>query len=164
MTLRKCSTISVVGAVILIAIPVIAPLYVRGQARDSRKQLVKPAMAQSREVTLHGTVVCIHTYVTGEAVTPEKMKAIGDAIRNGAPAALETKTGLVVLGQGTTNPGRLLFPYAMRSVKIKGRVYDKGGFKYLDFAEVKQAKEPTGDDENAGDEEDDGDDDDSGDQ
>ncbi|MBI1824939.1 MAG: hypothetical protein HY287_14500 [Planctomycetes bacterium] len=159
MTLRKRSTIGVVGAVILIAIPTIAPLYVRGQGKDSKKQLVKPTMAQSREVTVRGTVVCIHTYITGEAVTPEKMKAIGDAIRNGAPAGLETKTGLVVLGQGTTNPGRLLFPHAMRSVKIKGRMYDKAGFKYLDFTEVKQAKEPTGgDDDNAADDDDDDDD------
>lgn len=152
MNARKAALAGVLFGVVAAALLVMAPLDVLAQAKGGKKS-GKPGESVGRQVTMKGRVVCLHTFMVGEEVTPEKVKAIADAIRNGAPAALETSTGLIVLGQGTTNPGRFIFPHALRNVEVKGRVHDKGGLKYLDFVEVKQVQQDQNEEEEAGDEE-----------
>jgi len=89
-----------------------------------------------REVTMTGRVVSVHAFMTGQAASPDQAKSTADNIRAGVPAALDTPTGLILLGQGTTGVGRTLIPLAFQEVEVHGKLYEKGGLKYIDIASV----------------------------
>jgi len=88
-----------------------------------------------REVTMTGRVVSVHAFMTGQA-PPDEIKGTAESIRAGVPAALDTPTGLIILGQGTTGVGRTLIPLAFQEVEVHGKLYEKGGLKYIDIASV----------------------------
>ena len=96
-----------------------------------------------------GRVVSVHAYMTGQFASPDQAKSTADNIRAGVPAALETPTGLILLGQGTTGVGRTLIPLAFQEVEVRGKLYEKGGLKYIDIAsaEAVDAEEDEEDDE-----------------
>ena len=89
-----------------------------------------------REVTMTGRVVSVHSSMTGQFASPDQTKSTADNIRAGVPAALDTPTGLILLGQGTTGVGRTLIPLAFQEVEVKGKLYEKGGLKYIDIVSV----------------------------
>ena len=89
-----------------------------------------------REVTMTGRVVSVHSFMTGQSASPDQTKSTADNIRAGVPAALDTPTGLILLGQGTTGVGRTLTPLAFQEVEVHGKLYEKGGLKYIDIASV----------------------------
>lgn len=89
-----------------------------------------------REVTMTGRVVSVHAFMTGQSASPDQAKIAADNIRAGVPAALDTPTGLVLLGQGTTGVGRTLIPLAFQDVEVHGKLYEKGGVRYIDIASV----------------------------
>ena len=112
----------------------------------------RPPMGGERpplEVTMTGRVVSVHAYMTGQFASPDQAKSTADNIRAGVPAALETPTGLILLGQGTTGVGRTLIPLAFQEVEVRGKLYEKGGLKYIDIAsaEAVDAEEDEEDDE-----------------
>jgi hypothetical protein len=117
---------------------VLAPLSVRAQAGTPGR--AKPGQPRNqtttsrapREVTLTGRVVSVHAYMTGQ-IDEESAKATTDSLRAGGAAALETPQGLILLGQGNTGGMRLLLPLAHQQVEAHGRIYDKGGLKFMDF-------------------------------
>lgn len=99
----------------------------------------RPAMGGDRpprEVTMTGRVVSVHAFMTGQAASPDQAKSTADNIRAGVPAALDTPTGLILLGQGATGVGRTLIPLAFQEVEVHGKLYEKGGLKYIDIASV----------------------------
>lgn len=83
-----------------------------------------------------GRVVSVHAFMTGQSVSPDQARSTADNIRAGVPAALDTPTGLILLGQGTTGVGRTLIPLAFQEVVVHGKLYEKGGLKYIDIASV----------------------------
>ena len=89
-----------------------------------------------REVTMTGRVVSVHSFMTGQSASPDQTKGTADNLRAGVPAALDTPTGLILLGQGTTGVARTLIPYAFQEVEVHGKLYEKGGLKYIDIASV----------------------------
>ena len=103
-----------------------------------------------REVTMTGRVVSVHAYMAGQFASPDQAKSTADNIRAGVPAALDTPTGLILLGQGTTGVGRTLIPLAFQEVEVRGKLYEKGGVKYIDIASVEAV---AADDEDEADEE-----------
>ena len=58
-----------------------------------------------------------------------------------------TPTGLVVLGQGTAGAGKTLIPLAFQDVEVQGKLYEKGGVKYLDITSAEAVEKDDGDDD-----------------
>lgn len=83
-----------------------------------------------------GRVVSVHAFMTGQPASPDQAKSTADNLRSGVPAALDTPTGLILLGQGATGVGRTLIPLAFQEVEVHGKLYEKGGLKYIDIASV----------------------------
>jgi len=94
-----------------------------------------------REVTLMGTVVDLHSFMTGKFESSDKAKCIRDGIRAGVPAALETEDGLVLIGEGRKGVARTITPLAFQTAELKGRLYEKRGVRYIDITSAK-AVEP----------------------
>ncbi len=90
----------------------------------------------AREVTLTGRIVDLHGFVTGEYRTANRAECTAACIRDGVPAGLETRNGVVVLGQGMTGPTKTLLPHAYQEVDVTGKLYRKGGLRYLDITSV----------------------------
>jgi len=105
-----------------------------------------------RDIDLDGRVVSVQTYMLGTGKT-DATKATADALRAGAAAALDSPMGLVILGQGNAGGMRVLLPLANREVQVHGKLYEKGGAKYLDIGTINAAGKGQDDD----DEEDDND-------
>ena len=108
-----------------------------------------PSVAERppREVTMTGRVVSLHAAMTGQFASRDQAKSTADNIRAGVPAALETPTGLVVLGQGTAGAGKTLIPLAFQDVEVQGKLYEKGGVRYLDITSAKAVEKDDGDDD-----------------
>ena len=104
---------------------------------------VVPAIA-----TLTGKIVDLQCYMTGKHEGDDPVKCAAACIRNGVPVGLETKDGLVILGHGMTGAAKMLEPLAMQEVEVKGKLYEKGGVKYVDVLTVaKKAKPPAPEEE-----------------
>lgn len=98
------------------------------------------APARAKEVTLTGRVVDLQCAMTGEYPSADHAKCTADCIRSGVPAGLETSDGIIILGQGRNGPGKTLVPLAFEQVQAKGKLYEKGGVRYLDVASVEKSK------------------------
>jgi len=109
---------------------VLAAMVMAQTAREERS-------APPREVVVAGRVVDFHTLMTGKARTDDEEKSVREAIQAGVPAALETKDGILVLGQGWKGPRLSLVRFAFQEVQIKGHLYEKGNLHYLDIEEIK---------------------------
>lgn len=146
MRIRLTSVILSVGFLAAVSAWCAYPSRVDAQAKPAAqtKPATKavpsrvPASADRppREVTMTGHVVSVHAFMTGQYASPDQAKSTADNIRAGVPAALETPTGLILLGQGTTGVGRTLIPLAFQEVEVHGKLYEKGGLKYIDIASV----------------------------
>jgi hypothetical protein len=101
---------------------------------QERTPAAKPA---AKEVTLTGTIVDLHCYMTDD-YSGDKAKCAADCIKAGVPAALATADGLVLLGQGYAGAAKVCAPLAMQAVEVHGRLIEKNGVKYLDVISVKR--------------------------
>ena len=141
MTSRK------IGAVVLFAVAVttlvlaLNVLDVNAQTGGTtpRPAATPTTQAAPREVTITGKVVDLQGFMTGQFPSADHAKCTADCIKNGVPAGLETSGGLIVLGQGANGPSKALLPLAFQQVEVKGKLYEKGGTKYLDIASVRKA-------------------------
>jgi len=146
MRTKITSVILSVGFLAAITAWCVVPSRVDAQAKPAAqtKPAPKPAPARSpavaerppREVTMTGRVVSVHAFMTGQPASPDQAKSTADNLRSGVPAALDTPTGLILLGQGATGVGRTLIPLAFQEVEVHGKLYEKGGLKYIDIASV----------------------------
>jgi hypothetical protein len=93
-----------------------------------------------RDVTLTGKIVDLQSFMTGKFASSDKAKCTRDSIRGGVPAALETKDGLVVIGEGTKGAARTIAPLAFQDAELKGKLYEKHGVRYIDITSAKAAK------------------------
>lgn len=98
---------------------------------------------KGKEVVLVGTIVDLQCYMTGQPQGKDPAGCARDCIRAGVPAALETKDGLVVIGMGTAGPAKKIVEHALAVVEIKGKLYEKGGLRYIDLRSVEPAEPPT---------------------
>ena len=108
----------------------------RSTSKNVPAKLPVVAERPPREVTMAGRVVSVHSFMTGQFASPDQTKSTADNIRAGVPAALETPMGLILLGQGASGVGRTLIPLAYQEVEVHGKLYEKGGLKYIDIASV----------------------------
>ncbi len=146
MRTRITSVILTVGFLAAVSAWCVSPSRVVAQAKPTAqtKPAAKPLPGRPpvggerppREVTMTGRVVSVHAFMTGQSASPDQAKITADNIRAGVPAALDTPTGLILMGQGTTGVGRTLIPLAFQEVEVHGKLYEKGGVKYIDIASV----------------------------
>ena len=132
--------LGVVGASTAAAVSWLAVSAIQGglfsRLANAQDRPAAASLGEAREVKLSGRVVDLHTFMTGRAAGPDAARLTADRIRNGVAVALETKSGLIVLGQGSKNPARALLPLAYREVALSGKLYEKAGVKYLDVTNV----------------------------
>ena len=146
MRMKITSVILSVSFLAAVAAWCVSPSRVDAQAKPTaqKQPASKPVPGRPpmggerppREVTMTGRVVSVHAFMTGQFASPDQAKSTADNIRAGVPAALDTPTGLILLGQGTTGVGRTLIPLAFQEVEVHGKLYEKGGLKYIDIASV----------------------------
>lgn len=103
-------------------------------ASAAQQETEKPQ--PGKEVTLAGRIVDMNCYMTGSMPSSDPVKCTRDCIEAGVPAALETRDGLIVLGEGTRSAAKTLAPLAHKEVQVKGRLFEKAGARYLDIVKV----------------------------
>lgn len=101
----------------------------------------------AREITLTGKVVTVQTYMMPGPGTVDATRAVADSLRASGAAALESPMGLVILGQGNTGASRLLMAHAYQQVEVHGKLFEKGGVKYLDIDTIAAVEEEEGEPE-----------------
>jgi hypothetical protein len=101
----------------------------------------EPKADAGKEVTLTGKLTDLHCFAMGIKEEPAKT---GECLKAGAPAVLETATGVVLLSKGPK--GTDLAAMAGQEVEIKGKLFEKAGLKYVDFTAIAkkggEAKKP----------------------
>ena len=93
-----------------------------------------------RDVTVTGKVVDLHSYMTGKFASDDPARSTRACIQAGVATAVETADGLIIVGQGLKGPRKTLARLAYQSVELKGRLYERGGLRYIDMSDAKLAK------------------------
>ena len=137
-----------VVTVVLLLCPALLGWYASADEPTGQAQPppAKPIMKETaaKEATLTGRIVDLHCYMTGDYATADHAKCTAECIKKGVSAALETATGLVLLGNGMEGTARKVELFALQNVQVRGKIYEKHGLKYLDITEIKKADvEPT---------------------
>ena len=99
--------------------------------------------SRGRNITRKGSIVDLHTYMTGGEDLSEATKTSRKRIRGGVPVVLVTREGPVLLSQGQRSPARLVETFALQPVWAKGKYYEKDGLQYLDLRKVIPARRGT---------------------
>ncbi|MBX3393852.1 MAG: hypothetical protein KF841_00650 [Phycisphaerae bacterium] len=99
-------------------------------------------VVQGKEVTLEGRVVDLQCFMSEKFANSDHAKCTADCIKAGVPAAIETKSGLVLIGMGTKSPSAQLFPFALENAKITGKLYDRAGVRYIDMERIEKVTPP----------------------
>ncbi|HNQ21559.1 MAG TPA: hypothetical protein PKK06_00530 [Phycisphaerae bacterium] len=120
----------------LVAVAALAFVLSGAYAQDKPGTMAPPG---AKEVTLNGKIVDLQCYMTGHFASEDHAKCTADCIRGGVPAGLETKDGLIVLGQGMKGAAGAVLAHAFNNVKVTGKLYEKGGVRYLDITAVEAA-------------------------
>lgn len=137
MTSKKFGLMTVSVLAVALAAYVVRVNAQQPAAKPQAQPTTQPAV---QEVTLKGRVVDLHGFMTGQFASADHVKCTADCIRQGVPAGLETAQGLVVLGQGANGPGRTLIPLAFQNAEVTGKLYTKGGVRYIDITSAKIAE------------------------
>jgi len=131
MTAKKTALATVCVSVLAMAMYVV-------RAQDTAPEAA--SQTEPQVVTLTGQVVDLHTFMTGNSEpSKENVKKSAACIREGVPAALKTKDGLVILGKGTKSPAPDIRALALSEAEVTGTIFSKDGIEYLDMREVKAA-------------------------
>ncbi|MBN1510526.1 MAG: hypothetical protein JXB13_00790 [Phycisphaerae bacterium] len=134
------------GFLVCLLAVVAVGLFLQAASTDSalaQEGKVPGAADMPAIATLTGKIVDLQCYMTGKHEGDDPAKCAAACIKSGVPVALETKDGLVILGHGMTGAAKMLEPLAMQEVEVKGKLYEKGGVKYVDvLAVVKKAEPP----------------------
>lgn len=119
-------------------------------AMDNPPGAQKPAnntppvpVVQGKEVTLEGRIVDLQCFMSEKFASSDHAKCTADCIRAGVPAAIETNSGLVMIGMGTKSPSAQLVPFALEKAKITGKLYDRDGVRYVDMAKIEKVTPAT---------------------
>lgn len=134
---------SVLVAVLAIAWNPIAVSASANRAQEPTKPTAPPRPergkkdAQGKEMTFVGKLVDLQSHMTGQPSSGDAAKTVGDAIRAGVPAAIDTPAGLIVIGQGTSGPSKTLLPLVGTRIQVTGKLYEKGGLKYIDISSAR---------------------------
>ena len=128
----KCR-VTVVSALMAALAVEKAPAKTEAKTHTAAKHETKK-VEEGKEVTMTGKVVDLANYTTGTSCSDHAKCA--ECIKSGVPCALETSKGIILLGKGHKGCGEILAEHASMEVREKGKLYEKGGIKYLDIESV----------------------------
>lgn len=133
------------GAMVCLAAIGLVPLLMSpaNAIAQETNALNKQDQTAPRDVTLTGRIVDMHCCMTGEYPTKDYVKCTAQCIKRGVPSALETDSGLVILGHGLDGPARMVAPMAYEQVEVTGKLHEKHGIKYLDMVSIRKAGKTT---------------------
>jgi hypothetical protein len=138
MDMKERKWVAVAFTVVLAASIGISSLFAQERSR-SKSRATAAHSTQPQEVTLSGTVVDLQCYMTGRPVGKNPQAFSRNCIRRGVPAALETESGLIILGLAKGNASKLA-QHAMRPAEVRGMLYAKHGVEYLEVASIKELR------------------------
>jgi hypothetical protein len=121
------------ASLLVVALTLVAVTTFVAVAQD--KPADKPVTAQpapapaGKDVTMVGKLIDLPCFMMG-AGKPDAAKC-GDAMKAGVPVALETPTGVILLGKGAKGMAEFV-AMAHEEVEVKGKLFEKGGVKYID--------------------------------
>ena len=140
MTRNRIALSTVCLSVLAMTIYVV---QVRAMApKPNEESQSKESQSQDREVTLVGQVVDLHTFMIQKTASAEEtVKMSTECIKDGVPTALRTEDGLVILGQGSKSPAKVVLPLAFKNAEVTGNLFTRDGIKYLDITGAKPATE-----------------------
>jgi hypothetical protein len=95
----------------------------------------KEKTCDGKEVTLTGRVVDLACYMGG-MTSKDHCKCTAECLKSGVPAALVTPKGMVMLGKGHKGAGEMLAAHAYREVRVRGKMYEKNGMKYMSIESI----------------------------
>lgn len=93
---------------------------------------------EGKEATLEGRIVDLHCFMTQKYSSADHAKCTAECIRAGVPSALETSSGLVIIGEGAKSPSAQLAPLALENARITGKLYERDGVRYIDLTKVEK--------------------------
>lgn len=131
---RKAGLFVAVVSAVTVAVVFLNPLMAEPQAAKREKKV-----EQGREMTFVGKIVDLQNFMNGKYPSDDKAKCTADALKAGVPAAIDTPSGLVVIGQAGNSPSKTLIPLAFTRAKVSGKYYEKNGLKYIDIASASSA-------------------------
>ncbi len=121
-----------------VALAAVAIAYFGAYQADAQNAPAVAREVPAKVVTLTGRVVDLHCAMTGKSKGADLAKCARECLAAGVPAALESQSGLIVLGHGDKGPNKLVQEFAHERVTVTGTLYDKGGIKYLDIETIRQ--------------------------
>ena len=135
MISRKYGVWAISAAVLALGVYVMAT--VAQQTGNNPRTPAASGPISGQQTTLTGRIVDLHCYMTGQFPSADRAKCTADCITRGVPAALESDTGLVLLGQGMNSPSKTILPFAYQQVEATGKMFTRGNVKYLDITSVR---------------------------
>lgn len=126
------------AAVLLLTSISIGSLFAQERLRKTRADQTRTPV-QAKDLAIVGKVVDLQSYMTGKIMGKDPIKWSRECVRRGIPAALETDGGLIILGVATGRPTKIA-EHVMKTVHVQGKLYEKGGMKYLEVTDMKPAK------------------------
>jgi hypothetical protein len=128
----------VMAAVLPLTLIGIGSLVAQERLREPKPDQTETDV-QAKDLAIVGKIVDLQSYMTGKVVGKDPMKWSRECIRRGVPAALETETGLIILGVATGRPTKIA-EHVTKTVHVEGKLHEKGGIKYLEVTNMKPAK------------------------
>ncbi len=89
-----------------------------------------------------GTIVDLHSYMTNLKQTADFNRTVSQELKVGIPAVLETNKGVILI---TPERGKTLEPlwtFGGQYVRLQGRLWERGGLKYLEFSSITTESKP----------------------
>jgi hypothetical protein len=111
-------------------------------AGSSGKETPTPSGDNSKISTHEGTIMDLRSYVTGAKRDGDFAKTAAAELKAGSPAVLETSKGVFLLAP---EKGRALEPlstFGGRFVRIEGKLWERGGLKYMEFSNIATESKP----------------------
>ncbi len=132
------------AGLLVVAVALVAVSSFMAVAQDRPAGLHPPIPPAGKDVTMVGRLVDLHCFMVGMGASKEDpAKCAADCLKAGVPAALDTPTGLIILCKGMKGMGEFA-AMAHQEVEVKGKMYEKGGVKYVDVVSLakKTAEKP----------------------
>ncbi|MCG3138399.1 MAG: hypothetical protein HJJLKODD_02262 [Phycisphaerae bacterium] len=99
-----------------------------------------PPRRQHRDeeaTVMSGKLVDLKSYMSEELEGDELVRMIQSNLREGIPAAIETKEGLVVVGWDRKIPKAKVLQMANQDIEVRGLLYEKSGLHYMQVTAVR---------------------------
>jgi hypothetical protein len=148
---KDVAMLTSVGAIMLmLALPVLgtAPAAKTNQRsgpmNSSHESTPAPVLgkAEPKTPSYEGTILDLHCYMTRARQSGDFAKTVTQELKAGVPAILETPKGAILLAPETGKKLEPLADFGGQYVRIEGRMWERGGLKYLEYSSIAKETKP----------------------